>query len=78
MRCLLLLALALPAMACLNDSEVARQDAEFRSDYGDPPSAAGAAAEPDATSTLQLAAAFAAGIGAAALIGAIRWRWRHP
>lgn len=74
MRILLLLVLALPAMACLNDTEVARQDSEFRSAYPDAPAAASAPQEiPAGFSAL---ACFAAGMGLSALIGAILWRRR--
>lgn len=75
MRCLLLLALALPAIACLNDTEVARQDAEFRAGYPDAPATA-AAPEPQPAFPLQAVSAFVAGAGLTAFIGAIAWRRR--
>jgi hypothetical protein len=74
MRSLMLLVLALPAMACLNDTEVARQDEEFRSAYPDAPAAASA---PQVTPAgYNGLACFAAGMGLSALVGAVLWRRR--
>ncbi len=75
-RWLMLLCLCGPAMACLNDSEVARQDAEFHSSYADP--SVGAIVPASQHPALNLLASFAyrRSWGGSSLIAAILWRGR--
>ncbi len=63
---LLIMVLTLPASACLNDSEIAHAEGEFRARYAGGTSAASGAQ----TTLIVLALGLASGVG-----GLLWWRW---